>query len=74
MTTYTTNSSISLEEQRIAAALAQIKEWKDACNCRGGFCEQFGTTLDELAAILSDTPERLTEQTEIHPNEPRYPQ
>ena len=54
MTTYTTDSPGSLEEQRIMAALVKIAEWKAECACRHAhFCESYGcSTLDELAAIL----------------------
>lgn len=55
MATYTTDSSTSLEEQRIEQALALIADWKRHCYCGGGehFCESFGcSSLDEIATIL----------------------
>lgn len=52
MSTYTTTSNISLEEQRIAAALAKIKEWQQSCSCQA-VCENYGCdSLEELARIL----------------------
>lgn len=62
MATYTTNNPTSLEEQRIALALATIQEWKGGCDCGGKFCENFGcASLDEIAQILKG--ETVSEST-----------
>lgn len=56
MATWTTDSPISLEEQRIAKALEIMAQWRRDCICEGRldkFCENFGcSSLEEIARIL----------------------